>query len=92
MSSYNIVLTEQAEKDLNNLRKSEPTAYKKAISLIENISITPTTGIGKPEPLKGNKTGLYSRRISKKHRLIYKVEDEKIIVIIISAYGHYDDK
>ncbi|MBT0552606.1 Txe/YoeB family addiction module toxin [Riemerella anatipestifer] len=67
MSSYNIVLTEQAEKDLNNLRKSEPTAYKKAISLIENISITPTTGIGKPEPLKGNKTGLYSRRISKKH-------------------------
>ncbi|MRM84297.1 Txe/YoeB family addiction module toxin [Riemerella anatipestifer] len=92
MSSYNIVLTEQAEKDLNNLRKSEPTAYKKAISLIEDISITPTTGIGKPEPLKGNKTGLYSRRISKKHRLIYKVEDEKIIVIIISAYGHYDDK
>lgn len=90
--SYRIVLTEQAEKDLESLKKSEPATYRKAISLIEDISKTPTTGIGKPEPLKGDKVGLYSRRISKKHRLIYKIEKDKILVIILSAYGHYDDK
>lgn len=90
--NYTIILTDQAEQDLETLKKNEPSAYKKAISLIENISQTPTTGIGKPEILKGNKSGLYSRRITQKHRLIYKVENEKIIVIIISAYGHYDDK
>lgn len=90
--SYTIVLTEQAEQDLKKLEKSEPATFKKAISLIENISETPTTGIGKPEILKGDKSGLYSRRITQKHRLIYKIEEEKIIVIIISAWGHYDDK
>lgn len=90
--SYTIILTDQAEKDLDTLKKDEPSAYKKAISLIENISQTPTTGIGKPEILKGDKSGIYSRRITQKHRLIYKVENEKIIVVIISAYGHYDDK
>lgn len=90
--SYKIVLTEQAEKDLENLKNNEPNAHKKAISLIENISQTPKTGIGKPEILKGDKSGLYSRRITQKHRLIYKVEENIIIVIILSAYGHYDDK
>lgn len=90
--NYTIILTDQAEQDLETLKKDEPSAYKKAISLIENISQTPTTGIGKPEILKGDKSGLYSRRITQKHRLIYKVENEKIIVIIISAYGHYNDK
>lgn len=64
--SYTIILTDQAEKDLDTLKKDEPSAYKKAISLIENISQTPTTGIGKPEILKGNKSGLYSRRITQK--------------------------
>ncbi|VDH03761.1 Txe/YoeB family addiction module toxin [Bergeyella zoohelcum] len=90
--SYTIVLTEQAEQDLKNLEKSEPKAYKKAICLIENISETPKGGIGKPKPLKGSKSGLYSRRISQKHRLIYKIEEDKVIIIILSAYGHYDDR
>lgn len=90
--SYKIVLTEQAEEDLEILKQNEPNAYKKAISLIENISQTPKTGIGKPEALKGDKTGLYSRKITQKHRLIYKVKEDIILVIIISAYGHYDDK
>lgn len=91
--SYTIILTEQAEQDLEKLEKSEPSAYRKAISLIENISETPTTGIGKPEQLKGyENSNVYSRRITQKHRLVYQIKSEEIIVIIISAYGHYDDK
>lgn len=47
-------------------------------------------GEGKPEALKGNLTGLWSRRIDDKNRLVYAVEDD--YVIIIFCFGHYDDK
>ena len=47
----------------------------------------PFEGIGQPEPLKANYSGYWSRRINQEHRLIYKVEDDKIVVH--SFYGHY---
>lgn len=52
----------------------------------------PKTGTGHPEQLKGNRSGLWSRRITKKHRLVYEIHDNKIIVLVLTAYGHYDDK
>ena len=48
----------------------------------------PTSGLGKPEPLKHNLSGLWSKRISKKDRLIYKFDDEYIYIFVID--GHYD--
>jgi|SaaInl8_135m_RNA_FD_contig_123_17492_length_570_multi_15_in_0_out_1_1 toxin YoeB len=48
----------------------------------------PTAGIGKPEPLKHNLSGLWSRRISQKDRLVYKYDSEYIYVFAIG--GHYD--
>jgi len=48
----------------------------------------PSTGIGKPEPLKHNLSGLWSRRISQKDRLIYRFDDESIYIFAIG--GHYD--
>ena len=59
----------------------------KILSLLEEIKEHPLTGTGKPEPLKYELTGYWSRRINKFHRLVYEVEDQ--IVIIHSAYGHY---
>lgn len=56
-------------------------------NLLENILSEPFTGIGKPEPLKYELTGLWSRRINKQHRLIYRVSNEKIE--IISLRYHY---
>ena len=50
----------------------------------------PFEGLGKPEALKGDLAGYWSRRIGQKHRFIYKVKEDRIIVI--SCYGHYDDK
>jgi len=52
----------------------------------------PRKGTGKPEQLKGDLSGLYSRRINKKHRLIYDIQDEIITVIVLSAHSHYGDK
>jgi len=42
--------------------------------------------------LSGDRAGQWSRRISQKHRLIYMIDNEKVIVLLLSAYGHYDDK
>ena len=56
--------------------------------LIKDISRHPFVGIGKPEPMKGNLKGFWSRRIDKEHRLVYLVESEAIL--IISCRGHYE--
>lgn len=89
---YNLRFAPQALKDIGRLKKSEPKAFEKVKSLLEELQEHPCTGTGKPKPLSGNRAGQWSRRISSKHRLIYKVEDEEVIVLVLSAWGHYDDK
>ncbi len=89
---YTVTITQEANTDLARLKKNEPQAYKKAVQLIEELYTNPTTGLGKPEILKYGYNGLYSRRITQKHRLIYRVDNNSITVLIISAYGHYSDK
>lgn len=61
--------------------------YSRLGKLIKEVCIEPFTGIGKPEPLKGNFKGYWSRRIDDENRLIYKVDDTAIT--IISCLGHY---
>lgn len=90
--AYKVDFKEQAEKDLFTLAKNEPKAFKKAQALIEELKIHPRTGTGKPEPLSGDLSGQWSRRITKKHRLIYEIHDEEVIVLILTAYGYYGDK
>lgn len=58
--------------------------------LIKETMRHPFTGIGKPEPLKSNLSGWWSRRITREHRLVYKVEKE--MLIILQCRFHYDDK
>jgi len=52
----------------------------------------PHTGTGHPEQLKGDRTGQWSRTITKKHRLIYEIFETEVHVDVLSAYGHYGDK
>ena len=61
---------------------------KRINQLIKDISRSPFEGVGKPEPLKGNLSGLWSRRIDEKHRLVYLVEENA--VLIFSCKGQYD--
>ena len=60
----------------------------KIFELIRDIQRNPFSGLGKPEPLKHRFKGLWSRRITKEHRLIYKFSNEEII--IVSCRFHYD--
>lgn len=62
---------------------------KRINQLIKDICRNPFEGIGKPEPLKGNLTGLWSRRINERHRIVYLIENET--VLIFSCKGHYEN-
>jgi toxin YoeB len=58
--------------------------------LIKDVSRTPFKGLGKPEPLKHQLKGYWSRRITQEHRFIYKMENN--VIQILSVRGHYEDK
>ena len=89
---FDITISPAADMDIKKLKKNEPLSYKKVVKLIEELSIHPTTGTGHPKLLSGNKSGEWSRRISKKHRLVYQIKENEILVLVLSAWGHYDDK
>jgi toxin YoeB len=81
-------ITDTAKEDIKFFIKSgQVNLVKKIENLLVSIKDTPFTGLGKPEPLKYNHTGKWSRRINSEHRIIYKVEDE--IIYIYSFKGHY---
>ena len=83
---------EKAQFDFKRLKKDEVKVYKKALKLIAELYEHPTTGSGHPEPLKGTLGNRWSRHITDKHRLVYRVLAAEVIVLVISAYVHYDDK
>lgn len=84
-----IIFEPDAKEDLDFFVKSGNKAIlKKITQLIEAITLNPFEGIGKPEPLKYELTGTWSRRINHEHRIVYEVFDEEIIVH--SLRGHYD--
>ena len=90
---YEVELTELALEGIKILKKSgDLQALKKLNKLLTELEEHPTTGTGQVEQLKGNKSGLWSRRFTGKHRLIYSVNDTEIKVLVISTYGHYEDK
>ena len=90
--TYEIEFTAEATRDLVALAKSEPKAFAKAHALIDELREHPRTGTGHPEQLSGDRAGQWSRRITKKHRLVYEIHDMEVVVLVLTAYGHYDDK
>lgn len=62
-------------------QSTDKSILKKVNSLIKEIERLPFEGNGKPEPLKHNLAGWWSRRINLEHRLVYKVENEAIIIL-----------
>jgi toxin YoeB len=81
-------LTDTAKEDIKFFLKSGQTSIVKKIEkLLKSIKETPFGGIGKPEPLKHDYSGKWSRRVDSKHRIIYEVEGE--LIYIYSLRGHY---
>ena len=74
-------------EDYLNWQKEDRKTFKRINNLIKDTLRNPTEGIGKPEKLKYNYKGYYSRRIDEEHRLVYKVLPQEII--IVSCQFHY---
>ncbi len=73
-----------------DLRRKDPRLHKSLCQIIkEMLRGDPATGIGKPEPLKHNLSGFWSRRLSRGDRLIYRFDDARIYIFAIG--GHYDE-
>lgn len=89
---YHIDYTEKAIEGLIRLRDHEPKAYAKVQRLINELKEHPKTGTGKPEQLKGDRSGQWSRRITDRHRIVYSINETEVIVLVLTTYGHYDDK
>ncbi len=86
--TFVLYITDKALEDIQYHKKSgNKVILNKLNTLLEEITEHPFTGTGKPEVLKHNLSGLWSRRINKKHRLVYEVIENN--VFILSVKGHY---
>jgi len=86
--NYHLDFTKQANKDIDVHKKSGNKALLKKLSiLLIELTEHPFEGTGKPESLKYDLTGYWSRRINHEHRLVYEVLEDSIL--ILSAAGHY---
>jgi len=84
-----IIFSQIAWEDYISWQNEDRKILKKINALIKSIQSNPYDGIGKPEPLKYDLAGLWSRRIDLEHRLVYKVEGNDIY--IYSCRYHYDN-
>jgi len=93
MGKFKVVVSERAKKDFLAIEKSgDKASIKKVDIIVSELYDHPETGTGKPERLKFELAGYWSRRINKTDRLVYRIEANIITVTIISSIGHYDAK
>ena len=83
----NKLFTDDGWADSEGWYKKDRKIYQRIFQLINDIERDPCEGIGKPEPLKANLSGYWSRRIDGEHRLVYKIEGENSI--IVQCMYHY---
>ena len=93
MFKYNVEFSDSAKYHIKLFEKAgNKLALKKIDILLNEIVTHPRTGTGHPERLKGyGEIERWSRRIDKEHRLVYEIKEEVVLILIVSAYGHYDD-
>ena len=82
-----VAFTDAGWDDYRSWVATDRATVKRINKLLADVHRTPSTGIGKPEALKHQLAGYWSRRISDEHRLVYAVEQDQIV--IIAARHHY---
>ena len=89
--TYRINFYETADEDvLRWKKKGQKTIMDRITKLLKDIAEHPYYGIGKPEALRYELTGKWSRRINDEHRIVYEVDEDSKEVNVISLYGHYE--
>ncbi len=86
--AYHLDFSDKAKKDIDFFKtKGDKVVLKKLLTLLQELAEHPFDGTGKPERLKYNLGGCWSRRINHEHRIVYEIVEQKIL--IHSARGHY---
>ena len=86
---YAVEFTEDAQKDVVLLQRKAPQAISKLAKLLDELREHPRTGTGQVERLKHFQNETWSRRITQEHRLVYEIYDDRVLVIVVSSFGHY---
>ncbi|MCQ2189723.1 MAG: Txe/YoeB family addiction module toxin [Paludibacteraceae bacterium] len=90
--AYEIKFDETVQDTIKKWKKSNAINYKKLVKVLQAISEDPRNGIGHPEPLIGGGDVVYSRHITASDRIIYRIHDDEVFVLVIQIEGHYKDK
>ena len=90
--SYKIAFLPRARKDFDEWKQTDAKTAGKIKVILRDIAEHSFTGIAKPEPLKNNLAGKWSRRINKTDRIIYSVDGRTVVVYIFSMKGHYQNR
>ena len=92
MGKYFVDIADNAKEDMRFWHKvGDESVIEKIKKLLIELSEHPKTGTGRPERLKGNLAGCWSRRISGKHRMVYEIDDGTVTVVVLYLRGHYGD-
>jgi toxin YoeB len=75
-----LVFSERAWEDYLHWQATDPKLLARLNGLIKECGRTPFSGTGKPEPLRGQLSGWWSRRLTQEHRLVYKVSDDALLI------------
>ena len=86
---YTVKFNSEAEKDLVLLQKKAPQALPKLAKLLDELKLHSRSGTGQCERLKHYKEETWSRRITQEHRLVYRIYEDIVEVLVISVFGHY---
>ena len=93
MGKFRVEVTKIANQDIEKHKKSgNKISIKNIAKILIDLTENPYEGFGNPEELEYEYSGLSSRRINQKDRMIYRVEEDIVTVFVISAMGHYSDK
>ncbi len=93
MGKFRVEIKIEAQKDLKKHFKSgDKSTIKKIEIILKELEIDPYSGTGKPEQLKFNLNGYWSRRINMKDRIVYSINESTVFVQVVSAFGRNSDK
>jgi toxin YoeB len=93
MGKFRLEITDPAKKQIAPHHKSgDKGTLTKLSKILLELTVHPFEGVGNPEKLKHNLSDFWSRRINLQDRIIYSVNENLVLVKIVSAMGHYTDK
>ena len=92
MGRFRIKIEKLAQNHIEKIYKTwNKWIIKNIDKILLELSETPYSGTGEPEQLKYELTGYWSRRINQKDRIVYRVEEQTVMVYVVSAMGHYEN-